>query len=70
MASLATMYDGARPSGYNPMKKQGAILLGIGGDNSPWGQGHFFEGAITSGATSDATAIAIQTNIGAAGYGR
>lgn len=70
VASLATIYDGARPSGYNPMKKQGAIVLGIGGDNSPWGQGTFFEGAITSGATADATADAIQTNIAAAGYGR
>jgi hypothetical protein len=69
-ASLATMYDGARPSGYNPMKKQGAIVLGIGGDNSPWGQGNFFEGAMTSGATSDATASSVQANIAAAGYGR
>jgi hypothetical protein len=69
-ASLATIYDGARPSGYNPMKKQGAIVLGIGGDNSPWGQGNFFEGAMTSGATSDATASSVQANIAAAGYGR
>jgi len=69
-ASLATIYDGARPSGYNPMKKQGAIVLGIGGDNSPWGQGDFFEGAMTSGATSDATASSVQGNIAAAGYGR
>ena len=27
---LTTMYDGARPSGYTTMKKQGAIVLGIG----------------------------------------
>ena len=32
--SLATDFSGVRPSGYNPMKKQGAIILGIGGDNS------------------------------------
>ena len=37
--SLSTFYNGVRPNGYNPMKKQGAIILGIGGDNSrkqPW----------------------------------
>ena len=32
--SLATEFTGAAPNGYNPMKKQGAIILGIGGDNS------------------------------------
>jgi non-reducing end alpha-L-arabinofuranosidase len=25
------MYDGPRPNGYNPMKKQGATIWGIGG---------------------------------------
>jgi hypothetical protein len=43
--SLSTLYDGPRPSGgnknYAPMKKQGAIILGIGGDNSPWAGGIF-----------------------------
>src|SRR5690349_17499143 len=35
-ACPSTFYNGARPnvSGYNPMKKEGAIILGIGGDNS------------------------------------
>ena len=34
--TLKTMYDGIRPAktGYVPMKKQGSIILGIGGDNS------------------------------------
>jgi hypothetical protein len=27
---LKVMYDGPRPAGYQPMKKQGAIALGIG----------------------------------------
>ena len=68
--SLKTMYDGARPAnGYNPMKKQGAIILGIGGDNSNNAQGNFFEGCITAGASSIATDDAIQANIVAAGYG-
>ena len=41
---LQTMYDGVRPppaqhgvkpgKGYQPMQKQGAIILGIGGDNA------------------------------------
>jgi hypothetical protein len=70
--ALTTMYDGARPTmtGYNPMKKQGAIILGIGGDNSNSAQGNFFEGCMTSGASSTATDDAVQDNIVAAGYGR
>ena len=47
--SLATKYDGARPAGYSPMKKEGAIVLGIGGDNSHTGEGTFFEGCMTAG---------------------
>ena len=33
---VSTFYNGPRPNvaGYNPMRKEGAILLGIGGDNS------------------------------------
>lgn len=34
--TLKTLYDGVRPNHYSPMKKQGAIILGIGGDNSDW----------------------------------
>jgi len=67
--ALKTMYDGARPNGYNPMKKQGAIVLGVGGDNTPDAQGNFFEGVMTFGAASIATTDAIQANIVAAGYG-
>ena len=39
--SLQTLYNGARPKGYEKMRKQGAIILGIGGDNSPWASGIF-----------------------------
>ena len=40
--SLQTLYDGPRPNkNYAPMRKQGAIILGIGGDNSPWAGGIF-----------------------------
>jgi hypothetical protein len=40
-------YDGVRPNGYHPMKNEGAIILGIGGDNSNGGVGTFYEGCIT-----------------------
>ena len=30
---LKTYWDGRRAPGYAPMKKQGSIILGIGGDN-------------------------------------
>ena len=66
---LSTFYSGARPSvGYNPMHKEGAIILGIGGDNSKGSAGNFFEGVMTSGYPSDATENAVQANIVAAGY--
>jgi len=68
--SLKTMYDGARPAGYSPQKKEGAIILGTGGDNSHTGEGTFFEGCMTSGVPSNAIDDAVQANIVAAGYGR
>ncbi|KAK2767613.1 hypothetical protein FQN54_003771 [Arachnomyces sp. PD_36] len=66
--SLSTYYSGARPDGYDPMAKEGAIILGIGGDNSIGGQGTFYEGVMTSGYPSDETEDAVQENIVAAGY--
>ncbi|MGD0676080.1 MAG: arabinofuranosidase catalytic domain-containing protein [Polyangiaceae bacterium] len=68
--TLTTMYDGARPNGYAPMKKQGAIILGIGGDNSNGAAGDFYEGVMTTGAATVATLNAVQANIVAAGYGK
>ncbi len=69
--SLSTFYSGVRPnvSGYNPMHKEGAIILGIGGDNSKGAVGTFYEGVMTSGYPSDATENSVQANIVAAGYG-
>jgi hypothetical protein len=68
---LSTYYNGVRPNvaGYNPMKKEGAIILGIGGDNSISAAGTFYEGVMTSGYPTDATENAVQANIVAAGYG-
>ncbi len=69
-SSLITMYDGPRPTAYQPMKKQGAIILGTGGDNSANSEGLFFEGCITIGYSTDEVDVAVQTNIAAAGYGK
>ena len=66
--SLATDYSGVRPSGYNPMHKEGAIILGIGGDNSKGSAGTFYEGVMTSGYPSSSTEASVQANIVAAGY--
>ena len=74
--SLATFYKGALPGGWSPMKKQGAIVLGSGGDcckpsgGANQSDGTFYEGAIVAGYPADATDDAVQENIVAAGYGK
>jgi hypothetical protein len=70
--ALSVMFDGPRVnSTYDPMRKQGAILLGNGGDNSNSSQGTFYEGAMTAANTfpADATDQLVQANVVAAGYG-
>jgi hypothetical protein len=52
------------------MKKQGAIILGIGGDSSDRAVGTFYEGVMTTGFATDATDHAVHANIAAAGYGK
>ena len=69
--TLSVMFDGPRVNAtYDPMRKQGAILLGNGGDNSNSSQGTFYEGAITAAGTfpSDATDQLVQANVVAARY--
>lgn len=57
-------FNGQRPSSrYNPMRKEGAIGLGTGGDNSNAAQGNFFEGVMTTTYSPDATDDAVQANI-------
>jgi hypothetical protein len=56
------------PDGYQPMKQEGAILLGIGGDNSNWATGYFFEGVMTRGMPTASAMESVQSNIVAAGY--
>ncbi len=68
---LSVMFDGHRVNGtYDPMRKQGAILLGNGGDNSNGSQGTFYEGAMTAAGTfpTDATDQLVQANVVAAHY--
>ena len=81
--SLKKLWDGPRPRGYQPMRKTGAIILGVGGDNART-RGHtgaqvgvpglsvgtFYEGLMTVGYPSDAADNAVQANIVEAGYGR
>jgi hypothetical protein len=68
---LKVMFDGPRinPT-YDPMRKQGAILLGNGGDNSVGSQGTFYEGAMTAAGTfpSVDTNHRIQADVVAARY--
>jgi hypothetical protein len=62
--ALTMPFDGPRPSArYNPMRKEGAIGLGTGGDNSNAAQGNFFEGVMTATYAPDATDEAVQANI-------
>ncbi|MGA8532389.1 MAG: arabinofuranosidase catalytic domain-containing protein [Acidobacteriaceae bacterium] len=71
--ALSVMFDGPRVNAtYDPMRKQGAILLGNGGDNSNGSQGTFYEGAMTAANTfpTDATDQLVQANIVSAGYGQ
>ncbi|KAG5980879.1 hypothetical protein E4U54_006720, partial [Claviceps lovelessii] len=67
---MSTFYSGVRPNarGYSPMSKEGAVLLGIGGDNSHGAQGTFYEGVMTAGFPSDATENAVHADIAAARY--
>jgi hypothetical protein len=72
--TLATFYEGLLPAGKRPMKKEGAIVLGSGGDccltNNNLSEGTFYEGAIVTGYPAAATEDAIQANIVKAGYGK
>lgn len=70
--TVTTMYDGIRPEkvGYVPMKKQGSIILSIGGDNSDYDGGRFYEGVMANGAATKETIDALQATIVLAGYGK
>lgn len=70
--ALSVMFNGKRVDAtYDPMRKQGGILLGNGGDNSNGSQGTFYEGAVTAAGTfpTDETDQKVQANIVDARYG-
>jgi len=56
------------PKGYQPMQQEGAIILGIGGDNSNFATGYFFEGVMTKGMPTKQALERVQNHIVAAGY--
>ena len=72
--SLTVYYDGGRirneRNSYDPMRKQGAILLGNGGDNSNGSSGTFYEAAMTAAGTFPTEELnqEIQANVVAARY--
>jgi hypothetical protein len=51
-------------------ENQGAVVLGVGGDNSNNSFGTFYEGAVVAGFPDDATELAVMQNIQAARYGQ
>jgi hypothetical protein len=68
---LNIMFDGRRVDrGYDPMRKQGAILMGNGGDNSNGSDGTVYEAAMTAGGTfpTQETQQKVQANVVAANY--
>jgi hypothetical protein len=73
-STLTTMWDGALPGSKRPMAREGAVILGAGGDccysNNNASEGTFYEGAIVSGYPSDETDEAIHQNVVETGYGQ
>jgi hypothetical protein len=73
-SSLTTMWEGPLPNTKRPMKREGAVILGAGGDccysNNNASEGTFYEGAIVSGYPSSETDEAIHQNIVEVGYGQ
>jgi hypothetical protein len=66
---LTTFYNGPTPPGrgYSPVRQEGAIILGSGGDQGTT-DGEFFEGAMTIGVPPHAAEAAVQANILSVGY--
>src|SRR5207253_10718154 len=67
---LTTWYSGSLPTqgGYIPMHQEGAIILGIGGDNSNSSAGDSLEGVMTAGVPTDTADNSVQANINSVGY--
>jgi hypothetical protein len=64
--AVTTAFAGGLPK---RMANEGAIVLGVGGDNSNNSWGTFYEGAVLAGFPSDAAELGVLQNIKAIGYG-
>ncbi len=67
--AVTTAYAGNYPSTKH-LDSKGAVVLGVGGDNSNNSFGTFYEGAIVKGFPSDATEDAVFQHLKAVGYGK
>jgi hypothetical protein len=67
--TVTTAYAGDYPAGRN-LDSQGAVVLGVGGDNSNNSWSTFYEGAIVAGFPADGTEDAVFQNLKALGYGQ
>jgi len=65
--AMTISYEGAMPK---PISNVGAIVLGVGGDNSNNSWGTFFEGAIVAGFPTNETDVAVLNNVKAVGYSK
>jgi hypothetical protein len=72
--TITEAYRGRYPKlSYNQphgTDNRGAVVIGVGGDNSNNSFGTFFEGAIVAGFPDDATEQAVMENIQTVGYGQ
>jgi non-reducing end alpha-L-arabinofuranosidase len=68
-SELTVAFEGALPAGKGK-GNQGAIVLGVGGDNSNNSWGTFYEGAVVAGYPSNAVENEVMQNVKAAGYGQ
>jgi len=62
---LTTSYEGPLPKA---MDNLGAVVLGVGGDNSNNSYGTFYEGAIVAGYPTPEVDLAVMKNVQAVGY--
>ncbi len=67
--AVTTAYAGNYPSTKH-LASKGAVVLGVGGDNSNNSWSTFYEGAITQGYPTDASEDAVFQNLKALGYGK
>jgi len=65
--AVNTAWQGPYPQGKS-QDQRGAVVIGVGGDNSNNSYGTFFEGVIVAGYPEDATEQAVLDNIKAVGY--